>query len=108
MKEPHLPCLLAQVFVDRILWFMTSCGELIAHGAVKTYEELRGVQVRAGVLEVVLCRAGGGFHLPEKLTYRGEWCVGSDGSAAQLEKFFAQAARDNSGQPSGKATKENS
>lgn len=81
----------ARIFVDRIAWFMTSCDALVGHGVVKTYEELRGVQVRAGALEVLLDAHGKGFHLPEKLTYGGEWRVATDLELEQFENFFAQA-----------------
>lgn len=93
MTPADTPRILTQVFVDRITWFMSSAGRLVGHGVVKTYDELRGVQVRAGALEVILYRAGGGFHLPVNLTYGGEWHVANDLEREELENFFALAAR---------------
>jgi len=94
MNDPYTPTLLVQVFVDRLCWFMASAGQLLAHGVVKTYEELRGVQVRAGVLSVVLHRQGDGFHLPQNLRYAGEWTIAAEDDRASLLVFFAQASKN--------------
>lgn len=84
------PTILAQVFVDRIAWFIANGrGLLLGHGRVDTFEDLRGVQIRAGVLEVLLHRAGKGFELPKALTYCGQWRVMTSLERENLENFFA-------------------
>ena len=73
MNESESPRILARVATGAIAWVMTCGVDLIGSGSVSTYEELRGVQVRAGVLDVALVRTGEGFHLPARLPYAGEW-----------------------------------
>lgn len=50
----------ARVDAARIAWFLTDVdGRLVGHGVAKSFPELRGVQVRAGVLEVLIAGLNG-------------------------------------------------
>jgi len=55
---------ISRLYVDvqryRCLWFMTDvAGKLVGHGVCRNFLDLRGVQLRAGVLEVILDGAEG-------------------------------------------------
>jgi hypothetical protein len=93
MIPPDTSCIFAQVFTDRLAWRMRNPeGDLVGHGVVRTYEELRGVQIRAGVIEVILHRYGKGFHLPQNLRYGNEWRVAAPEDLEELEALFLFAA----------------
>ncbi len=52
--------LYAVVRADRLTWFMVAAeGRLLGHGTVRDFAALRGVQVRAGIVEVIVLGLNG-------------------------------------------------